>query len=258
MDDIQKKIVELSPWHLNVDVTEDISTAYSQQVPNDLLPSHEYPVSFINPKMGFITTLKKIYPQGLAGKRFLDCACNCGGYSFWVKELGATETFGFDVREHWINQANFLKEHRIWPSDGMRFEVCDLYNLPGLELSPFDITIFKGLFYHLPDPITGLKFASDLTKEILFLDTATINIIDPEPLKGCLVASFESVESYMSGVYGLNWFPSGPIVLEHILRWLGFKEIKVLRYQKTTSLDNTKGRVSMVASKIAGLLTAFE
>jgi tRNA (mo5U34)-methyltransferase len=41
-----------------------------------------------------------IYPGGLEGRRFLDCACNCVAYSFWAKELGASETFGFDVREH--------------------------------------------------------------------------------------------------------------------------------------------------------------
>ncbi len=29
MNDIQKKIIELSPWRLNVDITEDLSSASS-------------------------------------------------------------------------------------------------------------------------------------------------------------------------------------------------------------------------------------
>jgi tRNA (mo5U34)-methyltransferase len=76
------------------------------------------------------------------------------------------------VRDHWINQAKFIQENRtVGPTDGMRFEVADLYDLPKLGLEPFDFTLFKGIFYHLPDPITGLKAAADLTKEILVLDT---------------------------------------------------------------------------------------
>ena len=47
----------------------------------------------------------------------------------------------------------------------------DLYDLPERGLEPFDLTIFKGIFYHLPDPVRGLKIAADLTKEALILDT---------------------------------------------------------------------------------------
>jgi tRNA (mo5U34)-methyltransferase len=50
----------------------------------------------------------------------LDCACNCGAFLFWAKELGADECFGFDIRQHWIDQAEFLREHRAWPTEGMR------------------------------------------------------------------------------------------------------------------------------------------
>ena len=74
--------------------------------------------------------LGAIFPRGLEGRTVMDCACNCGAYLFWSKEPGAGECFGFDAREHWIAQARFLAEHRTQPSDGMRFEVCDLYDLP--------------------------------------------------------------------------------------------------------------------------------
>ena len=51
------------------------------------------------------------------------------------------------------------------PGEDIRFEVCDLYALPELDLPSFDITLFNGIFYHLPEPVTGLKIAADLTKE---------------------------------------------------------------------------------------------
>ena len=37
-------------------------------------------------------------------------ACNCGGYSLVASDLGA-HSFGFDVRDRWIRQAQFLKRH---------------------------------------------------------------------------------------------------------------------------------------------------
>ena len=40
---------------------------------------------------------------------------------------------------------------------------------------------------------------------------------------GALVAAKESPGRAMSGVHGLNWFPSGPRVMERILDWMGFQ-----------------------------------
>jgi tRNA (mo5U34)-methyltransferase len=186
----------------------------------------------------------------------LDCACNCGGYSFWAKEFGASECFGFDVRQHWIDQARFLAENRTLPSDGISFEVCDLYDLPKLELEPFDVTIFKGIFYHLPDPITGLKIAADLTKELLILETATKDGL-PD---GMLAVDKESPTALMSGVYGLMWLPTGPEVLTRILKWMGFPHTKVvfrLAGDERTP-PSTRGRIQMVASRQQNLLEDFE
>jgi 23S rRNA G2069 N7-methylase RlmK/C1962 C5-methylase RlmI len=69
--------------------------------------------------------LERLYPNGLDGKRFLDCACNAGGYSLLASDLGAY-SFGFDVRDHWIEQARFLKRHFGKSDEQVRFEVCDL------------------------------------------------------------------------------------------------------------------------------------
>ena len=125
-------------------------------------------VDLFNLKPNFQRQIKKLFPNGLEGKTLLDCACNSGGYCFWAKEFGAESTFGFDVREKWIQQANFLRKNRtIGTSENMEFEVCDLYDIPSKNLSPFDITIFKGIFYHLPDPIAGLEIAANLTKNLI-------------------------------------------------------------------------------------------
>ena len=50
----------------------------------------------------------------------------------------------------------------------------------------------------------------------------------------------------MSGVYELCWYPTGPVVLDRILRWMGFVETMVNW--------EAEGRIEMLASKVDGLL----
>jgi hypothetical protein len=132
----------------------------------------------------------------------------------------------------------------------MCFEVRDLYDLPQLGLEPFEITIFNGIFYHLPEPVRGLKIAADLTTELMFLDTNTASWL-PD---GSLFAADESPEIAMSGVYGLCWLPTGPEVLAHILRWAGFVEMRVYKWNRETKPGTGLGRIGMLASKIPGQL----
>src|SRR5438046_2699327 len=104
-----------------------VSTSISTQVPAGTYSPEFGEIAFRAPRQRFLQLLEKLYPNGLGGRRVLDCACNCGGYTFWAKEAGAGECFGFDVRKHWIDQAKFLLQHRalIHDVDDMRFAVCD-------------------------------------------------------------------------------------------------------------------------------------
>jgi hypothetical protein len=147
----------------------------------------------------------------------------------------------------------------VAPTEGISFETMDLYDLPERGMEPFDVTLFKGIFYHLPDPITGLKAAADLTKELLILDTA-VRIDLPD---GMLAISGESSTSLMSGVYDLSWFPTGPKVLTKILNWMGFPETRVnywilMRHHEHPQRGKRFGRMMIVASRKEGLLEQFE
>jgi tRNA (mo5U34)-methyltransferase len=242
--DLREEIIRLGPWHHEVQVTPEISTRLWLDAPPGTYPDSWGKPRFRDPRPGFEPVIKKLYPDGLEGRSVLDCACNCGGYIFMLKELGAGECFGFDVREHWIKQANFLLEHRTGPTDGIRFEVCDLYDLPEKDLPPFDITIFSGLFYHLPDPITGLKIAADMTRELIAVRTA----IRSDLPDGMMTLAEENPEKVMAGVYGLNWMPTGPDVLARILKWAGFAETRLIWGGKGW------GRMLMLGSRKAGFL----
>jgi tRNA (mo5U34)-methyltransferase len=242
----------LVPWFLDVQVTSEVSTRDFTDVP--------YPESFgrvmlTNPRERFLSTLRKLYPDGLAGRSMLDCACNCGGFLFWAREAGAGRCHGSDVREHWIEQANFLLANRTAPSDDITFEARDVYDLPEAGLEPFDVVLFNGIFYHLPDPIAGLKIAADMAGELLIVNTSTtIGIPD-----GHLAVSGESVTRAISGVYHLNWFPSGPEVLTQILAWLGFTEVRVNWWRRPPeNVVPGSGRLELVAARSPEVLRSFD
>lgn len=156
---------------------------------------------------------------------------------------------GFDVREHWINQARFVQAHRTaGPTDQLDFRIADLYDLPTLGLEPADITMFKGIFYHLPDPVTGLKHAADLTSGHLILNTS----MAWGEADGYLKYGLESREQLMSGVHGLRWWPTGPMVLANILKWMGFVQTKLVFMRQMGPPD--QGRLEIHASRTEGLL----
>jgi tRNA (mo5U34)-methyltransferase len=251
---LRKEIVRLGPWSLEIEVAPGISTRASLDAGPGAYPETLGKVGFYSPREAFQAMLQRLYPGGLAGRSVLDCACNCGAYLFWAKELGAGRCLGFDVRERWIDQARFLAQNRTWPSDGIEFEVCDLYDLPELGLEPFDITLFNGIFYHLPDPIRGLRIAADLTEELIVVGTSTRSGLPDD----VLAVSSESDVHVMSGVYGLNWLPGGPRVLEGILRWAGFVETHPIWWlEETPESSPGWGRLDLAGSKKEGLLMAF-
>jgi tRNA (mo5U34)-methyltransferase len=250
--DLRKQIIELGPWHHDVQVTPELSTGVYREAGNDY---PEFPFGIPLVDSGWWPRLAdRIYPEGLAGRSVLDCACNCGSYLFLSKEKGAGRCFGFDARELWIRQARFLLEHRVGPSDDLDFDVLNLYDLPSKALEPFDVTLFCGILYHLPDPFTGLRIAADLTKELIVVNTATRAGHDAD----CLVMEYESGEVPLSGVHGLHWLPSNPKVVEQMLRWTGFAETHLLWWHDETEQSHGMGRLLMVASKRPGLLEVLE
>ena len=216
--DLRAEILRLGPWHYDIEIAPGIRTG--APVPPGTYPPELGKPSVIKPDF-LVKLLAAVYPGGLAGRSILDCACNAGGYLFDAARHGAGRSFGFDVREHWIEQARFLARHL--PSENIQFAVRDLMSLPELGLEPFDVTLFSGILYHLPDPIAGLRIAADHTRELLIVNTdATLAEVDG------LVMNRESTTEVMSGVHGLAWLPGSEQVVQEMLAWCGFPHSRVI------------------------------
>jgi hypothetical protein len=54
----------------------------------------------------------------------------------------------------------------------------------------------------------------------------------------------------MSGVHGLNWLPTGPGVLKHILRWLRFPHGLCTYWLEEAGQKQNLGRVEVLAARV--------
>lgn len=110
----------------------------------------------------------------LSGKRVMDVACNCGGFSIMAAEAGADAVLGFDSEERYIEQARFVREAR--GEARVRFEVDRLENIDPDRYGYFDISFFCGILYHLEDPIGGLRRIAEVTTDTIVVDTHLLRI----------------------------------------------------------------------------------
>ena len=248
-DELRTHIEELGPWHHRHELREGVFTQSSSQ-----RDQKDLSISIIDPQSRFAALTSKVLPDGLEGRSFLDCACNSGGYCFAAVDAGATEAFGFDIREHWIRQAEFVAANRAKGAEGVRFAQADLMNVD-LPRRGFDVTFFNGILYHLASPVGGLKIAADATKELLFMSTA-VTASEPDAVEDPGMKLIrENPASLMAGSQTLAWLPSGPKVLESTLAWLGFPEFRILRWiRKRSGYRNPRGRIAIVAAREKGRL----
>jgi SAM-dependent methyltransferase len=105
----------------------------------------------------------------LKGKRILDVACNCGGFSVEAVRRGAEYVFGFDTVDRYIEQANFIKRALKLPQ--VEFKVMDINSVEIETVGRFDVTFCFGILYHLENPIPAMKRISSVTQQAILVDT---------------------------------------------------------------------------------------
>ena len=148
LSELTQEIKSMRPWHHDIHLFDDFTTGRVFSPDGKLDRPDNDGVSLISPRIRYLQQLDQIYPEGMSGKSFLDCACNGGGYCFWSRERDLERGVGFDVREHWIQQARLVQKHRtVFPTDRLEFHVQDLYDVPNQNYEPFDMTYFSGIFF---------------------------------------------------------------------------------------------------------------
>ena len=167
-------------------------------------------------------------PTDLRGKTVLDVCAWDGFFSFEAERRGADRVVAIDRAtwtappgpdNPWSGQAGFNLARRAL---GSRVEDLDV----GIdELSPerigsFDVVLFLGVLYHLPDPLPILERVASVTRERLILETHA----DLQSLRRPAMAYYPGDE--LHGDASNWWGPNLPL-LEALLRGHGFTRIEV-------------------------------
>jgi len=157
----------LGPFHHRVELPYGLSTHDESQKRRSIeltrvssLVDHAFP------------PLLRAVGGSLAGKRVLDVACNCGGFSVAATEHGCESVVGVDIVDHYIEQANFIKDAA--GLDNAEFKVLDVNDISESTVGMFDVTLCFGLMYHLENPVLSMKRIASVTKEHMLIDTAVL------------------------------------------------------------------------------------
>jgi SAM-dependent methyltransferase len=244
---LKEEMTRLGPWLHDVEIAPGLRTAAA----NGAAEADKMVNATYSPDQMMEGIIGSIYgDEGLAGRSFLDCGCNAAGHSFAAARMGAGRVFAFDARQHWLDQAAFLARFADAPQ--VELGRITLDELRDARLEPFDVTMFAGLFYHLPDPVAGLKIAADLTRELLIVNTAT----KPMTHQG-LVLSQESATHVLSGIDALAWVPTGPEVMISILAWCGFPHVRI-DASWPTGVSRHWWRMQIIAARDEATLARYD
>jgi len=242
-ESLRDAVESLAPWHFDIRLSDDFTTR-----DGNTTAAEGAPIAIVDPDE-LRPLLTKLYPEGLKGRTFLDVGCNGGGYSILAKRLGADYAYGFDARAHWIDQANFLK--RTLALTDIDFDHAAVHEAT-LSRS-YDVTLFKGIFYHLPDPVHALERVCAVTHDAIIVDTAT----DGTRGEYLMRLNPEGQEHLMTGVHGLAWWPSGPDLVAAILARFGFVECREVFWKPLKNGGGGRarpGRCRIVAARTADRL----
>jgi SAM-dependent methyltransferase len=113
-------------------------------------------------------------PIDMTGTTVIDIGAWNGFYSFEAKRRGAKRVLATD---HFCWQDNYFRGRETFDlarnALGLKIEALDI-DVPELSVErvgTFDVVIFLGVFYHLLDPIDGLRRAAALAREVLVVET---------------------------------------------------------------------------------------
>ncbi|WP_322885519.1 methyltransferase domain-containing protein [Sinorhizobium medicae] len=231
--EIQATVRRLAPFHHAIDLPFGLSTF----VPELSRQTRERTrlQTFLDHAWGSILTA---CGGSLKGKRVLDIACNCGGFSVHAANSGADYVFGIDIDAHYVEQASFVGD--ALGLSNVEFQQLDLLDLDPSTHGKFDLVLCLGILYHLENPVLSMKRISAVTGDVLVVDTTLMKVpiinpvLDRWPLWHMRRVS--GTTSDATNISTSRWrpdefcqfSPNSPAV-RNLLEYCGFTEIARLK-----------------------------
>lgn len=110
-------------------------------------------------------------PADCRGLRALDLGTRDGFFAFELERRGA-EVVAIDYVAK--TDTGFALAAELLGSR-VTYLQRNLYELTAAELGTFDVVLFLGLLYHLPDPLGALRIVRNLTARRMYLETLVLD-----------------------------------------------------------------------------------
>jgi tRNA (mo5U34)-methyltransferase len=140
-------------------------------------------------------------PADCSGMRVLDIGARDGFFSFELERRGA-EVLAVDYMP--AERTGFPIAARLLGSRVV-FRQANIYDLTPAEMGTFDLVLFLGLLYHLPDPIRAIRIVRRLCSSRMYLETLVID--EAMPMPDGSEASLASLDERLAAIPLMQFFP---------------------------------------------------
>jgi SAM-dependent methyltransferase len=110
-----------------------------------------------------IEGVRKLFPEGLAGKTFLDIGCGSGLHSLAALSLGAASVLAIDIDENSVSTAHAVLAQYA-PNTNWATRVLSVFDTSLAELGTFDVIYSWGVLHHTGDMWRAIERASQFAK----------------------------------------------------------------------------------------------
>lgn len=212
----------------------------------------------VTPGLSNVVPLSGAELPGFAGKSVLDVGAWDGLYSFRAERAGAARVVALD---HYAWGVSLPARQAYWDrcaAQGVlpdhERDLTDFWdpNLPGRQgfdlardvldskvqpvvgdlmtmdlgaLGRFDIVLYLGVLYHMPEPLTALRRVRAVTGEVAVIETVAVRVLAQRDAS--LLAFYAGNE--LGGADFGNWFAPTQAGLVELCRAAGFKRVDVRR-----------------------------
>jgi tRNA (mo5U34)-methyltransferase len=177
-------------------------------------------------------------PQSLNGRTVLDIGAWDGFFSFECERRGASRVLAVDSYSWqgsgWGTKAGFELAREAL---GSRVEDLDI---DVLDLSPervgtFDVVLFLGVLYHVPNPLLALEKVASVTRGTLIVET----VVDLLGVNRPAAVFYPGTELNRDPT---NWWGPNPPAVVGMLKTVGFDRVRTV-----TPLPNAAYRAARAA-----------
>ena len=198
--------VERIRWFHSIDLGQGVITPGEEDTPAKL------------PRIGL--------PEDLDGMSVLDVGAWDGFFSFECERRGAARVVAVDpagwrpsAENEWGSRAGFDLAHAVLRSRVEARELDSLLDVSPQALGYFDVVLFLGVLYHLPDPLAVLERVASVTDGLLVVETHADFLGTRRPA----LAHYPDAE--VDGDPSTWWGPN-PALLHALLRAHGFDRVE--------------------------------